>query len=160
MALNTIHFISKDEITKGLKSQEAQGPKYQKWCFRPRFCTCKTILGRGQPGLTRWIMNQATGAVSITRPFDQQSSMTYQTYRCPRKSKGLKSQEAHGWQAVDHNSGSSISRLTVQDGGVWLLMYNLLSPKCLHWLPPRNLLTDAYNKTKPCGIATESKQNT
>ena len=29
-------------------------------CFRPRFCTCKAILGRGQPGLLRsillWIM--------------------------------------------------------------------------------------------------------
>ena len=25
------------------------------WCFRPRFCTCKTILGWGQPGLMGWI---------------------------------------------------------------------------------------------------------
>ena len=23
------------------------------WCFRPRCCTCKAILGRGQPGLMR-----------------------------------------------------------------------------------------------------------
>ena len=27
-----------------------------KWWFRPRFCTSKTILGRGQPGLMRWFL--------------------------------------------------------------------------------------------------------
>ena len=26
------------------------------WCFRPRFCTMKAILGWGQPGLMRWIL--------------------------------------------------------------------------------------------------------
>ena len=26
------------------------------WCFRPRFCTCKAILGRRHPGLMRWIL--------------------------------------------------------------------------------------------------------
>ena len=26
------------------------------WCFRPRFCTCKAILGWGQPGLMRIIL--------------------------------------------------------------------------------------------------------
>ena len=25
------------------------------WCFRPRFCTCKAILGWEQPGLIGWI---------------------------------------------------------------------------------------------------------
>ena len=34
--------------------------KWIEWCFKPRFCTCKTILGRGQLGLMRlillWIM--------------------------------------------------------------------------------------------------------
>ena len=29
--------------------------KWNDWCFRPRICT-KAILGRGQPGLIRWIM--------------------------------------------------------------------------------------------------------
>ena len=28
-----------------------------KWCFIPRFCTCKAILIRGQPGLMRWILS-------------------------------------------------------------------------------------------------------
>ena len=26
------------------------------WCFRPQFCTCKTILGWAQPGLMRWML--------------------------------------------------------------------------------------------------------
>ena len=26
------------------------------WCFRPRFCICKAIMGWGQPGLMRWIL--------------------------------------------------------------------------------------------------------
>ena len=26
------------------------------WCFRPRFCTVKAILGRRQPGRMRWIL--------------------------------------------------------------------------------------------------------
>ena len=25
--------------------------EWNDWCFRPRFCTCKVILGRGQLGL-------------------------------------------------------------------------------------------------------------
>ena len=27
-----------------------------KWCFRPRFCTVKFILGRRQPGWMKWIL--------------------------------------------------------------------------------------------------------
>ena len=30
--------------------------KWNDWCFRPRFCNCKAILGWGQPGLMRWIL--------------------------------------------------------------------------------------------------------
>ena len=30
--------------------------KWNKWCFKPRFSTHKAILGRGQPGLIRWIL--------------------------------------------------------------------------------------------------------
>ena len=29
--------------------------KWNEWCFRPRFCTCKAILGRGHPSQMRWI---------------------------------------------------------------------------------------------------------
>ena len=29
---------------------------FNEWCVRPWFCTCKVILGRGQPGLMRWIL--------------------------------------------------------------------------------------------------------
>ena len=31
--------------------------KWPDWCFRPRFCTCKAILGRAQPGRMRWILS-------------------------------------------------------------------------------------------------------
>ena len=50
--------------------------KWNELCFRPRFCTCKAILYRGQPGLMRWIfiMNHAPGAGSIAWPVDQQSN--------------------------------------------------------------------------------------
>ena len=33
--------------------------KWNDWCFRPRLCTCKAILGRGQPALMRWIYNES-----------------------------------------------------------------------------------------------------
>ena len=31
-------------------------PRWNDWCFRPRFCTCKAILVRVQHGLMRWIV--------------------------------------------------------------------------------------------------------
>ena len=30
--------------------------KWNEWSFKPRFCTCNTILGKGQPGVLRWIL--------------------------------------------------------------------------------------------------------
>ena len=38
------------------RSVSADGPKENDWCFRPRFCTYKAILGWGQPGLMGWIL--------------------------------------------------------------------------------------------------------
>ena len=32
------------------------------WCFRPRFCTCKALLGRGQPGLMRLDISKVSKA--------------------------------------------------------------------------------------------------
>ena len=29
---------------------------WNNWCFRPRYCTCKAVLDRGQPGLMGWIL--------------------------------------------------------------------------------------------------------
>ena len=44
---------------------------------------CKAILGRGQPEMN-FVMNHASGAVSIARPFGQQSSALPLYYGCPR----------------------------------------------------------------------------
>ena len=38
------------------------------WCFRPRFCTFKTILGREQRGI--FVMNHVPGAGSIVHTHD------------------------------------------------------------------------------------------
>ena len=35
------------------------------WCFRPQFCTCKAILGWGQPGLRRWIYIDHSSVLSL-----------------------------------------------------------------------------------------------
>ena len=38
------------------ETQNNTGIRLNEWCFKPRFCTCKAILGRGQPGVMRWIL--------------------------------------------------------------------------------------------------------
>ena len=50
--------------------------KMNEWCFRPRFLTCKAILGWEQPLLMRWIfvMNHDPGAGSFAGPVDQKSN--------------------------------------------------------------------------------------
>ena len=63
-------------------------PLGNKWCFRSRFCTCKAILGRGQPGPMRWILLEplpphAPDAGSIARPVNQQSSALPLHCGCP-----------------------------------------------------------------------------
>ena len=55
------------------------------YCFRPRFWTCKTILGREQPRLMRWILLWIMPLVQdrMLIPVDQQSS-ALPLYHIPR----------------------------------------------------------------------------
>ena len=43
-------------MASALDTNMATVPLQNEWRFRPHFCTCKAILGRGQNGLMTWIM--------------------------------------------------------------------------------------------------------
>ncbi len=56
-------------------------------CFTPLFCTVKAELGRGQPGLMRWIWDETCPrAISIARPSTLQPSALPLSYGRPPSS--------------------------------------------------------------------------